>query len=138
MWDSTKRLQQIIWLKHAHRPQQQSASIIRTQNAHDNYTAHIFYAKYKQVGTNKVAANQKHINPNQHQELQYVLANEDKLFDGSLGVYPHQNIHIELSPNLEPVHQHLCPVLEVHKQMFNKELQHIGNIGILEECRASK
>ncbi len=40
----------------------------------DNYAARILDAKYKQVNTNKVAANQKQLNVNQRHKLQHLLA----------------------------------------------------------------
>ncbi len=39
----------------------------------DNYAAQILDVKYKQVDTNKVAANQKQLNTNQHHGLQQGL-----------------------------------------------------------------
>ncbi len=40
----------------------------------DNYAARILDAKYEQVDTNKVAADQKHLNVNQRHQLQHLLA----------------------------------------------------------------
>ncbi len=62
----------------------------------DNYAAWILNAKYKQVDTNKAATNQKQLNMNQYHNLQQVLAKHGRLFDGSLGVYPNQWVHIDL------------------------------------------
>ncbi len=56
----------------------------------DNYAAQILNAKYEQVDTNKVGADQKQLNNNQCHNLQHLLAENKKLFDGYLGVYPHQ------------------------------------------------
>ncbi len=61
----------------------------------DNYSAWILDAKYEQVDTNSFVANQKHLNINQCHRLQHLLAKNKKIFDGSLGVYPHQKVHID-------------------------------------------
>ncbi len=45
----------------------------------NNYATQILDAKYKQVDTNRVAANQKHLNVNQHHELQHLLAKNKKI-----------------------------------------------------------
>ncbi len=70
----------------------------------DNYATRILDAKYEQVDTNRVAANQKQLNVNQRHKLQHLLAKNKKLFDGSLGVYPHQKVHIDLLPGSKLVH----------------------------------
>ncbi len=101
----------------------------------DNYATRILDAKYKQVNINRVAADKKYLNDNQHHKLQHLLAKNKKLFDWSLGVYPHQKVHIDLLPKL--VHR-AYPVPWVQEQTFKKELQHMVDIGILEECRASE
>ncbi len=94
----------------------------------DNYAAPILDAKSKQVDTNRAATNQKLLSRNQCHNLQHVLAQYSKLFDGSLGVYPHQKVHIDLSPGLEPVYHCVYAALCVNDQTFKKELQHIVDI----------
>lgn len=78
------------------------------KDIHDNYAARILDAKYEHVDTNKDATDQKHMNHNQCHDRQNVWAKYNKIFDGSLGVYPHQKVHIELLQNLELVH-HCVP-----------------------------
>ncbi len=73
----------------------------------DNCAAWILNAKYEQVDTNRVAADQKQLIINQCNKLQHLLARKKKLFDGSLGVYPHQKVHIDLLPGWKPVHHHV-------------------------------
>ncbi len=59
-------------------------------------------------------------------------------FDGSLGVYPHEKVHINLLPGLELVHHRVYSVPHIYEQTFKKELQHMADIGILEECSTSE
>lgn len=43
----------------------------------------------------------------------------EKLFDGSLGVYAHCKVQIELTPNAKPVHLHPYPVCWIHVSTLN-------------------
>ncbi len=54
-----------------------------------------------------------------------------KLFDDSLGVYPHKKVHIDLKPGAKPVHHNAYPFPHIHRQTFKKELEHMVELGIL-------
>ena len=58
--------------------------------------ATILDATYNKVDLDKVIDNQKHLNKKQQRELKKVLVKFEKLFDGTLGVYPHRKVHIKL------------------------------------------
>jgi hypothetical protein len=60
-----------------------------------------------------------------------VLQENDKMFVGTLGVYPHKNIHIDIDPNAKPVHSWPYPVPLIHLKTFKKELNHLVRIGVL-------
>ncbi len=64
----------------------------------------------------------------------------DKIYStyGSLGVYPHNKVHIDLKLGTKPVHHHAYLVPHVHQQSFKKELNDTVNLGILEPCGASE
>jgi len=51
-----------------------------------------------------VATNQKHLTPDQQNELKRVLDKYTYLFDGTLGVYPHKKFSIEIKPDAVPKH----------------------------------
>ncbi len=51
-----------------------------------------------------------HLNTNQKADLLQVLQENDKMFVGTLGVYPHTKIHIDVDPNAKPVHSRPYPV----------------------------
>ena len=56
----------------------------------------ILDATYNKVDLDKVINDQKHLNKKQRRELKKVLIKYEKLFNGTLGVYPHRKVHIEL------------------------------------------
>jgi hypothetical protein len=53
------------------------------------------------------------------------------MFDGTLGVYPHKKVHIDIDPNAKPVHSRPYPVPQIHLKTFKKELNHLVRIGAL-------
>ena len=104
----------------------------------DSFATQILDAKYEQVNIHDVAFNQQHLSLDQRRDLFHILSKHEKLFDGSLGVYPHKQVHIELKPGAKPVHHRAYPVPHVHRQTFKKELDHMVELGILEPCGASE
>ncbi len=53
------------------------------------------------------------------------------MFNGTLGVYLHKRVHIDIDPNAKPVHSRPCSVPQIHLKTFKKELDHLIKIGIL-------
>ena len=59
-----------------------------------------------------------------------MLNEHTKLFDGTLGVYPHRTFHIDLVPGAIPKHSRPYPIPVIHLQAFKKELLHLVEIGV--------
>eukprot|EP00804_Cyclotella_cryptica_P015823 CCRYP_006328-RE/>CCRYP_006328-RE protein AED:0.09 eAED:0.09 QI:0/-1/0/1/-1/1/1/0/883 len=53
------------------------------------------------------------------------------MFDGTLGIYPHKKVHIDVDPDAKPVHARQYPVPRVHLSTFKKELDHLVKLGVL-------
>ncbi len=51
-----------------------------------------------------------HLNSHQKADLLQVLWENNKMFDGTLGVYPHKKVHIDIDLNAKPVHSRPYPV----------------------------
>ena len=101
-------------------------------NTNDSY---ILDAKYEATSARDIAAQQKHLSPKQQSELEKVLHKyNNKLFDGKLGHYPHERIHLDLEPSAQPIHAKPYAVPRMHDEVFKKELQHLVDIGVLRKC----
>ncbi len=63
--------------------------------------------------------------------LLWVLQETKKMFNGTLGIYPHKKVHIDIDPNAKPVHSGPYPVPWIHVKAFKMELNHPVRIGVL-------
>jgi hypothetical protein len=60
-----------------------------------------------------------------------VLQEHNKMFDATLGVYPHKKVHIDIDPNAKPVHSRPYPIPQIYLKTFRTELNHLVRIGVL-------
>ncbi len=60
------------------------------------------------------------------------------MFNGTLGVYPHKKVHIDIDPNSKPVHSRPYPLPRIHLKTFKKELDHLIKIGVLASQQESE
>ena len=99
----------------------------------DSYlTAPILDAKYAKVDIDEVVYERcTHLSPDQQRTLHQVLSRHTKLFDGSLGEYPGEPMHIDLVEGATPVYRRPYPIPVVHLATFKKELDHLVEIGVL-------
>lgn len=100
--------------------------------------AFILDAKYEATSAKQVADAQHHLNPEQRSKLAKALRNTTEIFDGKLGHYKHEKIHLELEPNSVPVHSKPYSIPEKNKPAFLKELEHLVAIDVLEEAPPSE
>jgi hypothetical protein len=102
------------------------------------YAVEILDAKYEKVEVDEVINQLNHLNTEQKEDLRKVLMEHTKLFDGTLGVYPHRKFHIDLVPGAIAKHARPYPVPVIHLSAFKKELLHLVKIGILSPQGASE
>jgi hypothetical protein len=94
------------------------------------FATEILDAKYEKTDEAEVVKGLTHLNAHQKADLLRVLQENDKVFDGTLGVYPHKKVHIDIDPNTKPVHSRPYPVPQIHLKTFKKELNHLVEIGV--------
>ncbi len=68
------------------------------------YATEILDAKYEWMDIRDVVETECHLTTHHKCDLLTVLKLHQKLFDGTLGVYPHKKVHIEIEPGAKPVH----------------------------------
>jgi hypothetical protein len=68
------------------------------------FATEILDAKYEKTEVAEVVSGLTHLNAHQKADLLQVLQEKDKMFNGTLGVYPHKRVHIDIDPNAKPVH----------------------------------
>jgi len=96
----------------------------------------ILEAKYVKWSIDEVIKDHcSHLNVKQQAELHQLLTRHAKLFDGTLGKYPGEPMHIEVEPGATPVYRRPYPVPVVHMAAFKKELEHLVSLGVLSPVR---
>jgi hypothetical protein len=75
-----------------------------------HFATEILDAKYDKTDVAEAMKGLTHLNAHQKTYLLQVLQENNKMFDGTLGVYPHKKVHIDIDPNAKPVHSRPYPV----------------------------
>ena len=70
-----------------------------------SYATKILDAKYEKADIYEVVNNQLQLNKDQRNDLLRILFEHESLFDGTLGVYPHKQFHIDLVESSVAKHQ---------------------------------
>ncbi len=95
------------------------------------FATEIMDAKYDKTDVAEVVKGLTHLNAHHKADLLQVLQENNKMFNGTLGIYPHKKVHIDINPNAKPVRSRPYPVPRIHLKTFKKELDHLVRIGIL-------
>jgi hypothetical protein len=74
------------------------------------FATEILDAKYDKTDVAEVAKGLTHLKAHQKADLLRVQQENNKMFNGTLGVYPHKKVHIDIHPNAKPVHSRPYPV----------------------------
>jgi hypothetical protein len=102
------------------------------------YASEILDAKYEKVLFDDDIDQLDHLNTQQKNDLKRVLNEHAKLFDGTLGVYPHRKVHIDLVPEAVPKHFRPYAIPVIHLEAFKKELIHLVKVRVLSPQGASE
>jgi hypothetical protein len=95
------------------------------------FATEILDAKYDKTDVAEVVKGLTHLNAHQKADLLQVLQENDKMFNGTFGVYPHKKVHIDIDSNAKPVHSRPYPVPRIHLKTFKNKLNHLVRIGVL-------
>jgi hypothetical protein len=95
------------------------------------FATEILDAKYERTDVIEVLKGLTHLNAHQKADFLWVPQKNDKMFNGTLGIYPHKKVHIDIDPNAKPVHSRPYPVPQIHLKTFKTELNHLVRIGVL-------
>jgi hypothetical protein len=68
------------------------------------FAIEILDEKYEKVPIKDVVSPLEYLSTQQKADLKQLLSAFTKLFDGTLGVYPHRKFHIKLEPGAKPRH----------------------------------
>jgi hypothetical protein len=74
------------------------------------FATKILDTRYERTEVVEIVKGLTHLNANQEADLLQVLQENVKMFDGTLGVYPHKKVHNDIDPNAKPVHSRPYPV----------------------------
>ena len=112
---------------------------LRVQDAlSDGYATTILKADYHKVDTDAVAHEQTHLNQEQRDQLQNLLARFPRLFSGKLGCYTKKKFHLELKRDAIPYHAKAYAVPRTQETVFMNEMDRLEDEGVLVPCGASK
>jgi hypothetical protein len=100
----------------------------------------ILESKYEKQDIRAVAEAQKHLTVNQRRQLEEVLRQHERLFDGKLlvGKWNGVTVDIELKPDATPYQcKRPTRIPQIHLETLKKEKQRLCLIGVLEKTHGT-
>ena len=92
----------------------------------------ILDAKYEKADIPQtVHENCKHLTDRQRRLLIELLESFEELFDGTLGDWDTEPIHLELKKDAKPYHGKAFPVPRIHLETLKKEIKRLCELGVL-------
>ena len=99
----------------------------------ESFTAEISGRKYQVVSTEEVISQQDQLSAEQKQKLKVVLDKHTVLFDGKLGCYTGDKVHLELIDNYTPSWKRAYPVPFTKEKVFKDELDLMEDEGTISQ-----
>ena len=78
-----------------------------------------------------------HLSKERRGKILRVLKQYEDLFDGTLGDFQTEPVHLELKEGTKPKHHKSFPVPKIHENTLKKELDRLCEIGVLKKCSNS-
>ncbi|MGH7954793.1 MAG: reverse transcriptase family protein, partial [Gloeomargaritales cyanobacterium] len=91
-------------------------------------------SKYESADPSLIAATQDHLTVEERKKLSTLLQKYSKIFDGTLGKYPHEQVHLKLKPNSKPIHAKPYSVPRIHQSAFRNEIDRLVELDVLEKA----
>ena len=107
----------------------------------DQFESHIHKildSKYEYVNTHQVAETLTYLSPHEKQDLTQTLDKYPILFNGQLGLFKQNKVHLDLIDNARPFHSKPYAVPHLHLDTFKKELDRLVEIGVLSPTGATE
>ncbi len=95
-----------------------------------SFATEILDAMYEKTDVVEVAKVLTHLNAHQKADLLWVLQENKKMFDETLGVNPRKKVHFDIDPNAKSVHFIPYPVPQIQLKTFKNEFDLVG-LGVL-------
>ena len=102
------------------------------------YATEILDAKYEWKDIEDVIKEMTHLTKSQQNDLLEVLQKHSSIFNGTLGLYPHKKLHIDIEPDAKPNYSRPYSIPRIHLSTFKKELEHLVKIGVLKPQNESE
>ena len=93
--------------------------------------AKILYAKYKPANLKEITDKLSQLTNNQKKWLYTLLEKQNKLFNGTLGLWKGSLYKIELHDDAKPHHAHPYGIPHAYKQTFKQEVEWLCQVGVL-------
>ena len=107
------------------------------QNATNRVTK-ILDAQYEKANLAEVVKKHCcHLSAARRKQILEVLTQFEDLFDGTLGDFLTEPVHLELKEGTQPKHHKPFPVPKIHEVTLKKELERLCKIGVLRKCSNS-
>ena len=98
----------------------------------------ILDSKYEKANLEEIAAAAHQLTDSEQQMLYKLLKEYEDLFDGTLGKWNTEPVHVEMKPDAKPSSSRYYPVPHINKETFRKELMRLVDIGVLTPVQESR
>ncbi len=93
----------------------------------------ILDTKYEKADLQPIVRdNYKPLSADQQKKLLQLLMKYEMLFDGTLGDWKTKPVSFQLQEGVSPYHGQAFPVPKIHKDTIIKEVERLGELGVLE------
>jgi len=97
----------------------------------------ILDAKHERADLADTCSNFDCLSHEQQQSLLHTLQKHEELFDGTLGRWGDEELHVDLKPDATPCHSRAYPTPRVHEATLRLEVERLCKLGVLKKVNRS-